>query len=56
MSDEITISTKEICPIMAEVTNALIEAGIGFDDSKVAVAVAALGVAMIEEKGLLPAP
>lgn len=54
MSDTFTLSTKEICPIMADVMNAMLVANLDFSERKIAVAVAALGVALVTAQGLDP--
>lgn len=55
MSDEqFTVSTKVICPLMADVMNAMIAADMILDDRAVAIAVAALGTALVQEQGMDP--
>ncbi|ABN75782.1 hypothetical protein [Cereibacter sphaeroides] len=53
MSDEtFTLNTKEICPIMADVLSALIMSEVDINSRAVRVAVAALGIALIQEEGM----
>lgn len=54
MTENMTVNTKEICPMMVDVLNALINADFDPTNRKGAIAVAALGVALMDEAGLDP--
>jgi len=52
--DDLTLSTKEICPIMVDVVNAMLEAGIDVTETKNAFALFSVGHAMLLEAGVTP--
>lgn len=50
-----TMTTKDICPLMVDVLNALVRSGVDIDCREGRIAVAALGTALLQELGMEPA-
>lgn len=55
MTETFTVNTKEICPIMANVVNLFMYENMEIDDMQTAIAVAALGVMLLQGHGIDPA-